>query len=214
MSQLPSMSATLPRPPKRAHEEELVGPTKRQRQNGLQTPPKQFGDVGSNAQVPRFYAPRPPSSSPPGHPPYPSPPHTHPSVPPRINPGYALPPNSFSNSQQYGSGSLLQLPIAPQMGYGNLYQVYGPDVNRHHAPVIQPDYAWRLHEPQTARSYELHQSMGATANRQPGQDLQPRYTSGIRVPQPVQGHQPSAPWCLQCPRTLSSVSNSNSVSSH
>ena len=193
MSQLPSTPATLPRPPKRAHEEELVGPAKRQRQHGLWTPPEQFGDVGSNTQVPRFYAPRPPSSSPPGHAPYPSPPYAIPSIPPKINPGYAFPPNSFSNNQHYGSGSPLQPPIAPQMGFGNLYQVYGPNVNRHPGPAVQPEYAWGLHVSQDARFHNTSHSMGATADRQPVQGLQPRYTSGIPVPQTARDHHPSHP---------------------
>jgi len=44
MSQLPSTPTTLPRPPKRAHEEELVGPAKRQCQHRLWTPPEHSND--------------------------------------------------------------------------------------------------------------------------------------------------------------------------
>jgi len=79
------------------------------------------------------------------------------------------------------------------MGYGNLYQVYGPNINRHSAPVIQPDYAWGLHVSQDAQFHNTRHSMGATADRQPVQGNQHRYTSRIPVPQTARDHQPSHP---------------------
>ncbi|KAH6878421.1 hypothetical protein BKA58DRAFT_452459 [Alternaria rosae] len=192
LPKLPFTPAPKSRPSKRAYEEEPTEPSKRQRQYGLRTPPEQSSDVSSNAQVPRFYTPRPPSSSS-GNPAYPSPPCAHPFIPQKINPGYALPPNSFSNNQQYGFRSPLQPPTAPQMDYGNLYQVYGPYVNRHPAPAIQSDYVWGLHIPQTASMYGEHQTAVPTTVQQPAPTMQPEHARGLPLSQTVRSYESSHP---------------------
>ena len=205
MSQLPSTPATLPRPPKRAHEEELVGPIKRQRQHGLWTPPEDSSDVyDCYTQTPSLYIPRQASSSL-VHPPYLSPPHTHPSVPlnPRgVNSGYRPSQGGLytptlgyihGNNRQHGSSPPSRPPTAPQMGFGNLYQVYGPNVNRHHAPVMQRNDVWELHEPQTAHIYAPDHPMGPTLVQQPVQTTRPEYAPRLHTPQTAHGHQSSHP---------------------